>query len=330
MIRRRAGHGLSVIFLIASAFAAFRQTQQLPSQSADAVRAEAARLYADAHPYLDAPFPELRKIVHELAGLTPASSQDELPDLLAKTGTKADELLRRLPNLISDETVSESHYSQEAACVGVGCIPQGGVATRDELFHYMILTHPAQDGRLAVSEYRTARNGKPVGQPAEGAPSFQGFISAWVVFSSANQAESRFRYLGQQRVNGHATYVLGFAQTPGSVESPGHILVNSEFIPMLLQGVAWIDQSDFRIVRLRTDLLAPLPLILVEKLTANILFGPVHIEDLATELWLPKAVNLQMEVRGQVAREEHNYFKYRLFQAKSRIVLSPHDEPVSR
>jgi len=194
----------------------------------------------------------------------------------------------------------------------------------------MILTHPAQGGRLALSEYRTARNGKPVGQGAAGAPDFQGFISAWIAFSSANQAESRFRYLGQQRVNGHTTYVLGFAQTPGSVESPGEIVVDSESIPMLLQGIAWIDQSDFRIVRLRTDLLAPLPLILVEKQTANILFGPVHIAELATELWLPKAVNLQMEVRGQVVREEHNYSKYRLYQAKSRIVLSPGDEPASR
>ena len=291
-----------------------------------------AKLYAGAHPYMDEPLSELRKTVHELAGLTPAPSQDQLPDLLAKTGAKADELLRKLPDLISDEGVSESHYSQQAAndCVGVGCIPLGDVATRDETFHYMILTHPAQGGRLALSEYRTARNGKPVGQGAAGAPDFQGFISAWIAFSSANQAESRFRYLGQQRVNGHTTYVLGFAQTPGSVESPGEIVVDSESIPMLLQGIAWIDQSDFRIVRLRTDLLAPLPLILVEKQTANILFGPVHIAELATELWLPKAVNLQMEVRGQVVREEHNYSKYRLYQAKSRIVLSPGDEPASR
>lgn len=291
-----------------------------------------AKLYAGALPYMDEPLAELRKTVHELAGLTPASGQDPLPDLLAKTGAKADELLRKLPNLISDEGVSQSHYSQDVAngCVGVGCISAGDATTRDETYHYMILTPPAQGGRLAVSEYRTARNGKPIGQAAPGAPGFQGFISAWIVFSSANQAESRFRYLGQQRVNGHTTYVLGFAQTPGSVESPGEIVVNNESIPMLLQGIAWVDQSDFRIVRLRTDLLAPLPLILVEKQTANILFGPVHIADLATELWLPKAVNLQMEVRGQIVREEHNYSKYRLFHAKSRIVLPSGDEPASR
>jgi hypothetical protein len=289
------------------------------------------QLYASAQPYMDEPLPELRKTVHELAGLTPAASQDQLPALLSKTGAKADDLLRKVPDLISDESVTESSYSQDTAdsCVGVGCSSPGAVAVRDESYHYMILTHPTERGPL-VSEYRTTRKGKAVEPGAAGAPIFQGFVSAWVVFSSANQAESRFRYLGQQRVDGRETYVLGFAQTPGAVESPGEIVVNSESIPMLLQGIAWIDPSDFRIVRLRTDLLAPLPLILVETETANVRFGPVHIADLGMELWLPKTVNLQMKVRGQVVREEHNYSKYGLYKAKSRVILSPNDEvPIS-
>jgi hypothetical protein len=283
-----------------------------------------AKLYADARPYMDEPVSELRKTIHELAGMTPVSSQDQLSDVLAKTGTKADELLHKLPDLISDEGVTESHYSQEAAngCLGVRCIPADAPAPRNEMFHYMILTHPAPDGRQGVSEYRTTRNDKPVGQAAAGAPTFQGFISAWIVFSSANRPESRFRYLGQQRVNGRATYVLGFAQTPGSVESPGVIVVNNESIPMLLQGIAWVDQSDYRIVHLRTDLLAPLPLIGLEQLTAIILFGPVHIRNFADGLWLPKTVNLQMEVRSQFVREEHNYWKYRLYAARSRVIVS--------
>ena len=298
-------------------------SQPSPSESTGEARTE-AKLYAGAHPYMDEPFSELRKDVHEVAGLTPAPSQDPLPGLLARTGVKADELLGKLPDLISDEAVSESHYSQDQAsgCVGAGCMPQGAVATRDESFHYMILTHTAQGYRV-VSEYRTAHNDKPIEPGASDAPMFQGFVSAWIVFSSANQSESRFRYLGQQRVNGHTTYVLGFAQTPGTVKSPGEMVVDSESFPMLLQGIAWIDQSDFRIVRLRTDLLAPLPLIQVEKQTSSIQFAPVRIPDVATDLWLPKAVNLEMQVRGQVVREEHKYSKYRLFQAKSRIILSP-------
>jgi hypothetical protein len=297
-----------------------------PGFSAEAKEeaAEEVKLYASAQPYIEEPPSELRKTVHELAGLTPAAGQETLPDLLGKTGAKADELLRKVPDLISDESVTESSYAQgmEAGCVGVGCSSPGAVAVRDESFHYMILTHPTEGGPM-VSEYRTTRKGRAVEPGSAGAPVFQGFVSAWVVFSSANQGESRFRYLGQQRMDGRDTYVVGFAQTPGAVESPGEIVVNGELIPMLLQGIAWIDSSDFRIVRLRIDLLAPLPLILVANETANLVFGPVHIADLGMELWLPRTVSLQMEVRGQVVREEHKYSKYRLYKAKSRIILSP-------
>lgn len=306
-----------------------------PAPSSPAVSEEAkgeTKLYADAHPYMDESFSELTKDVHDLSGLTPSPNQDALPDLLAKTGAHADALLNKLPNLISDEAVSESHYSKDTAdgCVGTGCISQGAVVARDELFHYMILTHRTQDGQLKVSEYRTTRNDKPVGSGAAGAPMFQGFVSAWIALSSANQPESHFRYLGEQRVNGHATYVLGFAQIPGSVESPGEVVVNGESFPMLLQGIAWVDQSDFRIVRLRTDLLAPLPLILLRTQTETIAFGPVRIASLDSDLWLPKIVKLQMDVRGQVVREKHSYSKYRLYQAKTKILLSPGDEPAEK
>jgi hypothetical protein len=135
--------------------------------------------------------------------------------------------------------------------------------------------------------------------------------------------ESRFRQLGQQRTDGHNTLVVGFAQIPGSIEYPGKILTEKGSIPMLLQGIAWIDQTDFRIVRLRTDLLAPQPEIEYQKQTSTIVFGPVHIAALDFVLWLPQAVDAEMEASGQHLQEQHLYSKYRLYQSKSKIILSP-------
>ena len=68
---------------------------------------------------------------------------------------------------------------------------------------------------------------------------------------------------------------------------------------MLLQGIAWVDQTDFRIVRLRTDLLAPQPEIDYQKQTSNIAFGQVHVAALALALWLSQAVDAEMEASGQ-------------------------------
>jgi hypothetical protein len=330
MRRGRLFRGSVSVLLLAvgAALTASSQTQQSPSQPDNEINAEAAKLYAGAHPYMDEPLPELKKAVHEVAGLNPAPSQEQLSDLLAKVGAKADELLQKVPDLISDEAVSQAQWAMSQGmvpgCVGAGCFNSGSSSQRDQTFNYLILTHPAQDGRLALQEYRTSRNGKPVTQ-GRGVPNFQGFISAWIVFSSPNQVESRFRYLGEQHTDGHSTFVIGFAQIPGSTESPARILADRESIPMLLQGIAWVDQSDFRIVRLRTDLLAPQPEIQVQKQTANILFGPVNIARLDSALWLPQAVNLEMEARGQVFHEEHKYSKYRLYQAKSRIILTPNN-----
>ena len=121
--------------------------------------------------------------------------------------------------------------------------------------------------------------------------------------------ESRFRYLGQQRTDGHSTFVVGFAQIPGSVVSPGAILTDRESLPMLLQGITWIDQADFRIVRLRTDLLAPQPEISLERQTAYILFGPVHIATLDSRCgclnryaskWRPRASCFKSDIVFQV------------------------------
>jgi len=298
------------------------RSSSLPS---DENRTAMAKFYADAHPYIDEPLPELKKDVHELAGLKPDPGSKQPSDLLAKVGAKADELLKKVPDLISDEVVSQTQMPVSQGlvpgCSGGGCLAPGRSSVWDQGFSYLIVTRPVPDGRLVLQEYRTNRKGKPV--EGAGAPSFQGFISAWIIFSSPNQVESRFRYLGQQQTDGHSTYVIGFAQIPGEVESPGLIVTDRESVPMLFQGIAWIDQSDYRIVRLRTDLLAPLPAISVQRQTANMLFGPVRIPTLELTLWLPQVVDVEMESRGQILQEQHKYSKYRLYKAQSKIVLSP-------
>jgi hypothetical protein len=40
---------------------------------------------------------------------------------------------------------------------------------------------------------------------------------------------------------------------------------------------------------------------------------------------LPQVVHVEMETRGQILQEQHKYSKYRLYKAKSKIVLSPNN-----
>ncbi len=139
------------------------------------------------------------------------SGQDELSDLLTMTGTKGD-AFSEAANLVSDEGVSESHYLRGGERLRWRwCIPQAGVATRDELFHYMILTHPAKTaGNFRVPNHAPRQTRRA---SSSGSAEFSGVHIRLGRILLRESSGIEVPVLGQQRVKGHATYVLGFAQT---------------------------------------------------------------------------------------------------------------------
>jgi hypothetical protein len=70
------------------------------------IRSDQTELYSDAKSYLADPLPALEKQVPELKGLRLATSQDELPSLLARVGADVDELSQKIPDLAAQEQVT--------------------------------------------------------------------------------------------------------------------------------------------------------------------------------------------------------------------------------
>jgi len=257
-------------------------------------------VWARAKPYLDDPLPQLTANIPELQGLDPAPDQQPLAQLLEKTGAKSLDLLKRMPNVISHESVVTKVE------------PRG--PTWHEKFEYLVLRHEAL-GEVMLEEYR-------IDKAKTGAvPLSQGSANAWVLFHPGNLVESRFRYLGRQRMDGHSTVVLAFAQIPDKVKFPGQVNVRGTLVPVLYQGIAWIDESDFRIVRLRTDLLAPRPDIYLRTLTSEVRFSEVRVPEVKDPLWLPHEAKITWDFKGQVMQERHRYSDFRLYRSKSKIVM---------
>jgi TonB family protein len=217
--------------------------------------------------FASCPLTDLQQTVRELASLKPSIDQTGLPTLLDHVGTKILEIVRGTPNLISHETVASKY---------------GATRTRQH-FSYLVLPHVHSGERMAFDEFRVnLASGKkfqmedieravvsrpPAGDtsfvprllPAPGGPPLaQGFANMWIYFEPLNQLESSFRYLGKQKMNGRDTLVLAFSQKPESVRSPVMFHFEDKILPIFMQGVAWVDASNFKIVRLRTDLLLPI------------------------------------------------------------------------
>jgi len=280
-------------------------TSKLESQSQNILmltpQALDLSVWAGAKPYLDHPIRQLIYEFHDLHGLDPALDQQMLAEILTKTSDETLEILKKMPNVVSQENVITE-------------IEPRGPTLRQQ-FEYLVLRHEA-NGEVTLEEYRTGNEKKG------SAPLSQGTVNAWVLFHPANLAESKFRYLGRQHMDGHATLVLAFSQLPDKVKFPGQVNFSGKSFPVMYQGIAWIDESDFRIVRLRTDLLAPRPDIFLKVLTSDVRFSEVHISvaDAPVSLWLPQQANITWDFKREVVHQSHAYSGFQLYRSKTRIL----------
>jgi len=275
---------------------------------------------------------ELQLTIPELKGLNPAPDQQKLPDLLDKVGAKTLEIAKSTPNLICRENVIQS---------------QRGVGETRRDYDYLIVTRvernfvgldefrvdlktgekfetsdEIKDEKSVLADLERASHELGVSQPGR-APASQGFATTWLYFYPFNRREATFRYLGEQKLDGRATLVLAFAQKPESVMRPGLFRYQDKTAPMFLQGVAWVDASDFRILRIRTELLSPVPEVSLQQLSADIQFVETRISGVSAILFLPHDVDVISAVGGGTLREHHSYSNYRLFRAQSRILADP-------
>jgi len=286
--------------------------------------------------FTSCPIAELKQAIPELAHLKAVEDQSNLDKLLDLIGAKTVEIARKTPNLISHEAVLSELE---------------GVKTRQN-FSYLVLQHPLGSKGMVLDEFRVdlktgekyqsddIEKAAAVNAPtdssslldlpsrgqvmpgADSSPLSQGFVNDWLHFYPSNRRESTFRYLGEQNMNGHHTLVVAFAQKPGSVRLPAMIGFEDRTLPIFMQGIAWVDPSDFKILRLRTDLLSVPAGVPLRQLTANIEFAETRIAEIVSPLWLPRQA-VVITNTGVIVRESHTYSDYRLFRAHSKIVVNP-------
>lgn len=282
--------------------------------------------YANRHAYFDEPLPQLIKRVPELKHLQPIHSQSELPLILQKTGERVDDFFRHVTDLMAREDISLGRLKQE--------LPSSRPEVSSERVRdsYLILRHKSKN-RSDIIEYRTDAKGDNFDQTVvkRGFIVTSGFALSCNYFSTGFQPESVFRYLGDEQIGSQDTYVVGFAQQPSKATLTVRMRGRSAApVQLLVQGIAWIDKSNFQIVRLRTDLLAPRWDVGLNQQTTEVTFGKVQLADVAVPLWLPNSVKVYAEFtthNGDVDEffelsyhNEHRYSDYQRYRVATKVV----------
>jgi hypothetical protein len=281
------------------------RVRELWAQVQTRKKVEAA--YVKVSSDVEQPIDYLRGTTPELKGLEPAAGQEQLDSILSAVGENVAAFFRSFPNTSSLEQLHQEELGRKGKAV----------ETQDQRFRYLCFT-PAEAWGPGFREYRTDLSGyqsSPQGLE-KGFMLTLGFASASLPFHPAYQPEATFRYLGHQKVNGRDTLVIAFAQRPTKARVYGTFRAGETTMATLFQGLAWVDAESHQIIRLRSDLLRPLPQIKLERETTEIDFDEVRFKGIAKGFWLPRQVTVTVGWNGRQLRNEHRYSEFKLFNVE--------------
>ena len=228
----------------------------------------------------------------------------KLEPILSAVGKNIEELFQKFPNTSSLEKIHQEKLDRKGKSAG----------SLDQKFRYLCLMPPRQWGP-ATDEYRADLTGHAA-TPRGLSEDFMltaGFVAGPLIFHPTYQPGSTFRLLGHQKIKGRDAYLIAFAQEPGRSRIYGSFKCEGKSRDTFFQGVAWINSTDFRILRLRTDLLTPLPLVKLEAETTQIEFDEVHFKRFPEGFWLPADVTVTLDWSGRRLRNRHEYSDFVVF-----------------
>ncbi|HEY6292897.1 MAG TPA: hypothetical protein VI455_15210 [Terriglobia bacterium] len=245
----------------------------------------------------------------ELKGLTPAADQRALESILEKVGENVRSLFEDFPNTSSTEEINMERLHPGAKTA----------SSLDQSFEYLMVNATDENG-LRLNEYRTDKDGRPAipGKADEDFMVTKGFASTPLVFYPDWQDGCNFRLLGRQPLDGHDALVIAFAERPARARMLEEFVSRDRTAVVLVQGLAWVDPGNFRIMRMRTMLLKPEPEIRLDDQTTDVHYAEVRFKAKEQALWLPQEVSVTVHWNGRIYRNRHRYTDYELFQVRTR------------
>ena len=267
-------------------------------------------------------------VVAQLALLAPPSLwlppdvDETFPPVEPGTSCDVDKVLRSAGKRVQ-EFVSDVDRFTATETIIHETINKWGLASPAEKFKfdYLVSIQEVQPGLLNVEEYRprTYYSTKfPDGVERSGLPALM------LIFHPYYTPNFEMVCEGLAHRNGKPAWQLHFRQRsdrPNTIRDY-RVGENGSSYPAALKGRAWIDADSFQIVRLETDLVAPLPQIQLIADRAAVEYGPVNFRVRHVDLWLPQNAEFYYDWKGHRGHRVHHFVNYLLFSVSDKERIS--------
>jgi len=240
-------------------------------------------------------------IVSSLLG----ASVEPLDGWLEHTARRVERFWQQFSSVASTESVTQLKLE-----------PKGKVIDqRHATYDYLVLLTLLGD-EVSVEESRIQQGKveKPARRPLLVTG---GFSTLLLIFHPQYQAGYEFRRMPDEETGGRRLERVAFTHTAG--RSPSALQLRGHDYPIEWQGVAWIDPSSGRIVRIRADLKKPMDDVGLKRLTADTAYMQVRFAGDAEDYWLPLSAVIEAETEHQRWRNVHQFANYKRFGVDTQV-----------
>ena len=255
----------------------------------------------------------------EISNWLPPDVDEKVPAVEAGASCKLDDVLREAGKRIEEFVGTVDRFTATEFLTHES-INKWGMASSPEKrkFDYLVSVQEVTPGSLNVDEYRSSSNHAAVDFP--GGIETRGLPALVLIFHPFNAGSFEMSCEGLSRWNGKPAWQVHFRQKsdkPNRIRAYRLGLMGPAY-PIALKGRAWIAADTFRITRLETDLIAPVPEIRLVADHTAIEYGPVHFKNRKVDLWLPQTAEVYYDWRGKRTYRRHSFNNYLLFSVDDR------------
>jgi hypothetical protein len=223
-----------------------------------------------------------------------------LPAVLHGVGTRMSQLVENLEKFSATEHID--HYKVDSA----------GEARSEETrsFEYVVTVLQDPVSGFQLDEYRNGSTDPaqfPAGIATEALP-----VMA-LIFHPLLASDFNMSCEGLGQWSGHKAWQVRFEQRPDHPNRIRYYKIQGNYYPVALKGRAWIDSSNFQVLRLETDLVKPIKVIDLAYEHLSIEYGEVEFRSHNVQLWLPKTAELYWERHGHRYYRRHDFSDFKVF-----------------
>lgn len=222
--------------------------------------------------------------------------------ILQETAKRQDEFVENLQRFTADDHIVQIDLGKDGK----------QHRTLKELAQYTAQLELNTTGTYRVEEYRSTK-GASVPPPLVDT----GTAAFALIFQPRQVEHFDIRCEGQTDIEGVPAWQLRFEESPDMNESFHSMRVNGRVYYLKLKGRAWIAADGYQVLRLQTDLIAPVPEIELQVEHLDITYAPIEFRKLKLQLWLPKQAALYIGYHGHRYERVHNFSAFQLFNVET-------------